>query len=41
MEKNFNGRRFFVGGNWEINYSKSILEEFNDTLMKTTNIDGK
>jgi hypothetical protein len=41
MKKNNNERRFFVGGNWKMNYSKSILEQVNDTLNKTKDINGK
>ena len=40
MKRNFNGRRFFVGGNWKMNYSKSILEKVNDTLSKIKDADG-
>ncbi|UJR22768.1 hypothetical protein I4U23_025800 [Adineta vaga] len=29
------GRRFFVGGNWKMNYSKAILEKVNEALSKT------
>ncbi len=41
MKKNNNERRFFVGGNWKMNYSKSILEKVIETLNKTKDIDGK
>jgi hypothetical protein len=34
-------RRFFVGGNWKMNYSKSILEKVNEALGKTKDADGK
>ena len=36
-----NGRRFFVGGNWKMNYSKAILEKVNEALGKTKDADGK
>ncbi len=35
------GRRFFVGGNWKMNYSKAILEKVNEALGKTKDADGK
>ncbi len=35
------GRRFFVGGNWKMNYSKAILEKVNEALGKTKDVDGK
>jgi triosephosphate isomerase len=41
MKKNNNERRFFVGGNWKMNYSKSILEKVIETLNKTKDINGK
>jgi triosephosphate isomerase len=34
-------RRFFVGGNWKMNYSKAILEKVNEALGKTKDVDGK
>jgi triosephosphate isomerase len=40
MKRNSNDRRFFVGGNWKMNYSKSILEKVNDTLSKTKDTNG-
>lgn len=30
------GRKFFVGGNWKMNYSKAILDKVNEALGKTT-----
>ncbi|CAF0778246.1 unnamed protein product [Adineta steineri] len=30
-----NARRFFVGGNWKMNYSQAVLEKVNDALGKT------
>jgi triosephosphate isomerase len=33
------GRRFFVGGNWKMNYSKAILEKVNEALGKTKDAD--
>ena len=33
-------RRFFVGGNWKMNYSKVILEKVNDALNRTKDVDG-
>ena len=36
-----NGRRFFVGGNWKMNYSKAILDKVNEALGKTKDADGK
>lgn len=36
-----NGRRFFVGGNWKMNYSKAILDKVNEALGKTKDVDGK
>jgi triosephosphate isomerase len=32
-------RRFFVGGNWKMNYSKAILEKVNEALGKTKDVD--
>ncbi|CAF3225324.1 unnamed protein product [Rotaria sp. Silwood2] len=34
-----NGRRFFVGGNWKMNYSKTILEKVNSALNNTKDVD--
>jgi hypothetical protein len=34
-------RRFFVGGNWKMNYSKAVLEKVNEALGKTKDADGK
>ena len=36
-----NSRRFFVGGNWKMNYSKAILEKVNEALGKTKDADGE
>ena len=33
-----NGRRFFVGGNWKMNYSKAILDK---ALGKTAGVEGR
>ncbi|CAF1036051.1 unnamed protein product [Rotaria sordida] len=33
------GRRFFVGGNWKMNYSKAILEKINNALNNTKDAD--
>jgi triosephosphate isomerase len=41
MKGNANNRRFFVGGNWKMNYSKSILEKVNETLSKTKDANSK
>lgn len=41
MKGNANNRRFFVGGNWKMNYSKAVLEKVNDALSKTKDADGK
>jgi triosephosphate isomerase len=35
------GRRFFVGGNWKMNYSKAVLEKINEALGKTKDVDGE
>ncbi len=35
------GRRFFVGGNWKMNYSQAILEKVNEALGKTKDADSK
>jgi len=34
-----NGRRFFVGGNWKMNYSKAILDKVNEALGKTAGVE--
>lgn len=34
-------RRFFVGGNWKMNFSKSILDKVNEALNNTKDVDGK
>jgi len=36
-----NGRRFFVGGNWKMNYSKAILDKVNEALGKTAGVEGR
>jgi triosephosphate isomerase (TIM) len=38
---NTNSRRFFVGGNWKMNCSKTILDNVNETLSKTVDTDGR
>lgn len=35
------GRKFFVGGNWKMNYSKAILDKVNEALGKTNDANGK
>ncbi|CAF3680298.1 unnamed protein product [Rotaria socialis] len=34
-----NGRRFFVGGNWKMNYSKAIADVVNNALNNTKYVD--
>lgn len=33
-------RRFFVGGNWKMNFSKAIVERVNEALNKTKDVEG-
>ena len=37
---NNNGRRFFVGGNWKMNYSQAIVDKVNEALSKTKDADA-
>ena len=38
---NTNQRRFFVGGNWKMNFSQAILERVNEALNKTHGAEGE